>query len=115
MSLFPMRQCRSCGARTTSTSTLDMCVRCGDQGGLRPRHSAERRREDEEEQKAGYAIAVGVLALANWARARGKEQQRVLKNYPAEKLYAADPNCKHEVVAEWSGVKCRKCPGWFCL
>jgi hypothetical protein len=29
-------------------------------------------------------------------------------------LYSADPKCKHEVVALWSGVACRKCPGWFC-
>jgi hypothetical protein len=33
---------------------------------------------------------------------------------PEQKLYDADPNCKHEIVALWSGVKCKHCPGWFC-
>lgn len=31
-----------------------------------------------------------------------------------EELYNADPNCEHEIVTLWSGVKCRKCHGWFC-
>ena len=30
-------------------------------------------------------------------------------------LWDADPNCQHNVVALWSGVKCTKCPGWYCL
>lgn len=30
------------------------------------------------------------------------------------KLYDADPNCQHEIVAQWSGIKCIKCNGWFC-
>jgi hypothetical protein len=29
-------------------------------------------------------------------------------------LYDADPDCRHEIVRLWSGVKCRKCSGWFC-
>ena len=29
-------------------------------------------------------------------------------------LYDADPNCEHEVIEQWSGVKCSKCPGWYC-
>lgn len=29
-------------------------------------------------------------------------------------LYAADPECKHRVEAQWSGVKCVKCNGWYC-
>ena len=29
-------------------------------------------------------------------------------------LYRADPNCKHELKLKWSGIKCRKCGGWFC-
>lgn len=33
---------------------------------------------------------------------------------PPEDLYDADPNCDHNVVSRWSGVKCSKCPGWFC-
>lgn len=42
-------------------------------------------------------------------------------NYPLtlftpeeHKLYNADPNCHHETVSLWSGVKCKHCPGWFC-
>jgi len=38
----------------------------------------------------------------------------ILSNYPVEELFNADPNCNHEVVALWSGVKCSKCSGWFC-
>lgn len=29
-------------------------------------------------------------------------------------LYNADPNCTHRVEAQWSGVKCVKCNGWYC-
>lgn len=29
-------------------------------------------------------------------------------------LYDADPDCVHEIERQWSGVKCRKCNGWFC-
>lgn len=29
-------------------------------------------------------------------------------------LYNADPDCDHEIVIQWSGVRCAKCPGWFC-
>jgi len=29
-------------------------------------------------------------------------------------LFDADPNCKHRIVAAWSGIECTKCPGWFC-
>lgn len=43
-----------------------------------------------------------------------KVEASVDYNYKGE-LYHADPNCKHEVVSQWSGVKCRKCAGWFCL
>lgn len=29
-------------------------------------------------------------------------------------LYCADPNCDHEIQAQWSGIKCIKCGGWYC-
>ncbi len=29
-------------------------------------------------------------------------------------LYAADPDCGHDIRSKWSGVKCSKCHGWFC-
>ena len=32
----------------------------------------------------------------------------------SEVLYDADPDCDHEIVTLWSGIKCSKCPGWFC-
>lgn len=34
--------------------------------------------------------------------------------YDPDWLYAADPNCDHYVYSAWSGVKCARCPGWFC-
>jgi hypothetical protein len=37
----------------------------------------------------------------------------IVEPYKGE-LYDADPNCEHEVVAQWSGVKCSKCSGWYC-
>ena len=55
--------------------------------------------------------------LLNWLLrwdAENEEEASVNHNYPPDQLYDADPNCKHEVVAKWSGVKCRKCTGWFC-
>lgn len=30
-------------------------------------------------------------------------------------LYNADPNCNHVIEALWSGVRCKKCHGWYCL
>jgi hypothetical protein len=29
-------------------------------------------------------------------------------------LYGADPECDHEIVEVWSGIKCAFCKGWFC-
>lgn len=29
-------------------------------------------------------------------------------------LYNADPDCDGVVTAQWSGVRCSKCRGWFC-
>ena len=30
-------------------------------------------------------------------------------------LWDADPNCDHELDENvWSGIKCKKCGGWFC-
>jgi len=31
-----------------------------------------------------------------------------------EDLFDADPNCDHDIEVKWSGVKCKKCSGWFC-
>lgn len=35
---FPIRECKSCGFKTISTSTIDWCPKCKDDDGLRPRH-----------------------------------------------------------------------------
>lgn len=30
-------------------------------------------------------------------------------------LHNADPKCEHELDPTcWSGIKCKKCAGWFC-
>ena len=31
-------------------------------------------------------------------------------------LYNALPNCEHEIVDgyNWSGIRCKKCGGWYC-
>jgi len=31
-----------------------------------------------------------------------------------EELIDADQNCVHEIINLWSGIKCKKCSGWFC-
>jgi hypothetical protein len=55
-----------------------------------------------------------VERLAKRKRIAIERDCEVIKNYD-EELYDADSECKHEVVAQWSGgVKCRKCSGWFC-
>lgn len=42
------------------------------------------------------------------------KQTVILDN--GEVLYDADPNCKHEYDPYcYSGVRCLKCGGWFCL
>lgn len=36
--------------------------------------------------------------------------------YPGDTqiLYHAKPSCKHMIQAQWSGIKCVKCGGWYC-
>ena len=29
-------------------------------------------------------------------------------------LYDAIPSCKHQIQAQWSGIKCVRCGGWYC-
>jgi len=40
-----------------------------------------------------------------------KEEEK----WNSDELFDADPNCKHEIEVLWSGVKCKKCKGWFCF
>lgn len=30
-------------------------------------------------------------------------------------LFDADPKCNHKIKELWSGIKCEKCNGWFCI
>lgn len=32
-----------------------------------------------------------------------------------DELYDADTTCKHDIEQLWSGIRCRKCHGWFCF
>lgn len=41
------------------------------------------------------------------------EDASLIPNYDG-KLFNEKAGCEHEVVRQWSGVKCRKCDGWFC-
>ena len=36
--VFPMRTCKACDAKTTSTSTINHCVKCDAPEGLHPPH-----------------------------------------------------------------------------
>lgn len=39
-----------------------------------------------------------------------------MNDYTDDNLYNADPDCDHDVqCAPGGGVKCTKCPGWFCF
>lgn len=42
------------------------------------------------------------------------ELEKLFEDVPEEELYNADPNCKHEIVSDSSGIRCKKCGGWFC-
>jgi hypothetical protein len=43
------------------------------------------------------------------------EEEKKPSKYEDE-LFGADPNCDHDVrPAPGGGVKCTKCPGWFCF
>ncbi len=49
---WPARECRTCHAKTRSTSTIDHCIRCGDEDGLRPRHFLTRDKPDTQAPSA---------------------------------------------------------------
>jgi hypothetical protein len=45
-----------------------------------------------------------------------QDEVQEVEPYETDELYDADPECKHEVKsAVGGGVKCTKCPGWFCF
>lgn len=78
----------------------------------------------EVEQRLGEALEAYDVAARQFNQA-WQHKEDILKQYREvsknkaiidwdEPLYNADPNCKHEVEMQWSGVKCRKCAGWYC-
>lgn len=42
------------------------------------------------------------------------EDEKEIGGHSNHDLFDADPNCQHEIDAKWSGIKCKKCGGWFC-
>ena len=50
-----------------------------------------------------------------WGVSVSKPQPAFVRLLPGEELWAADPNCEHEIVyPSGGGIKCRKCRGWCC-
>lgn len=45
---------------------------------------------------------------------KNKTLTKGITKKPSIELYNADPNCEHEIILLWSGIKCSKCSGWFC-
>ncbi len=31
-----------------------------------------------------------------------------------DQLWDADPDCSHEIIADFGGVHCKHCAGWYC-
>lgn len=43
------------------------------------------------------------------------QNENIPKKYEQRILYDADPNCDHEIEILWSGIRCKKCHGWYCI
>lgn len=44
-----------------------------------------------------------------------KTFDEMLEEDDNDELFDADPNCQHNLISpRGGGVKCTKCPGWFC-
>lgn len=56
------------------------------------------------------AISIGTYETDNL--------QNVMIEYSDSKfqqiLYSARPSCNHKIQAQWSGIKCLVCGGWYC-
>lgn len=56
------------------------------------------------------AISIGTYETDNL--------QNVMIEYSGSKfqqiLYNAKPSCNHKIQAQWSGIKCLICGGWYC-
>lgn len=73
-----------------------------------------------------YPVGGHVLSIPEAEIVRGTIAQLILEPAPKpdaptvphdadDELIDADPDCQHNVVDAQSGVKCTKCPGWFCF
>ena len=49
-------------------------------------------------------------------RAAWKAEYKQILQDSASMLYGGDPECEHDVVPGdfYSGIKCSKCPAWYC-
>ena len=41
-------------------------------------------------------------------------EEEMLNSYMGPHLINAEENCDHHIEAQWSGVKCSLCDGWYC-
>lgn len=39
---------------------------------------------------------------------------KYVNGFSKQILYNARPSCRHKIQAQWSGVKCIACNGWYC-
>lgn len=61
------------------------------------------------------AIRAMLLKMASDAKSAKESDAKRDERYRRTELYDADPSCEHETyLPPGGGVKCRKCPGWFC-
>jgi len=64
--------------------------------------------------KAGLAYIQSLEDPKQYTSVPMKNVEEVI---PQIELWEADPDCDHEIVDgdNYSGVKCKKCKGWFCF
>lgn len=91
-----------------------------------PENDAKTIIEVLEKELEGYKKLCGVeddsmclISKADLAKLQSyvPKEPEIIKDYPANELYDAGPNCAHEVIDNFyggGGVKCRKCGGWYC-
>jgi hypothetical protein len=62
------------------------------------------------------AMPVAIKVMGMCQRFLDDSAKPVIMKCKTEELFGADPNCDHEVIAQpGGGIKCTKCPGWFCF
>jgi putative endonuclease len=99
----------------------DNSVYCGITNNMKKRLKAH-----NEGKGAKYTRGRGPLQLIYSEKAESKSaalrREAQIKKMPrVEKLslngglYDPKAGCKHKIEHLWSGIKCSKCGGWFCL